>query len=414
MKRTECMNCGSANLAEFIDLGIQPNGNNFPDTNDQEQVFPMAMQVCQDCWQVQIAEFPSPEFLFSNHPYITGVNVPIVQHFERLVPHIIKKLNLQPNALVVDVGCNDGSLLKVFAQHGMRILGVDPGQRTGELAREQGITVFKTFWNLQTGKAMRQLNIFPDVITATAVFYHVPDLHNFINGLKQLMHKDSVFVVQGVYLKDLLERNEFDHFYHEHSCIHAVAPIKRLFEAHDMRLLDVEFTEIHGGSFVLYVGLKSHSMPTSESVQQAIEAEEKAGLNKLSTYHDFAATVKQNTDELRKLLIELKQQGKRVFALGAPVKGSTLLNYSNIGADLVTCATEVNQFKIGRLTPGTHIPVVDERTLQQQPDYYLVLSWNFLDYLVDKYKDFLRKGGKFIVPVPHVRVIGSESVQGTL
>ncbi|TGO03657.1 hypothetical protein PN36_02515 [Candidatus Thiomargarita nelsonii] len=122
------MNCDSANLAEFIDLGIQPNGNNFPDidTNDQEQVFPMAMQVCQDCWQVQIAEFPSPEFLFSNHPYITGVNVPVVQHFERLVPHIINKLNLQPNALVVDVGCNDGSLLKVFAQHGMRILGVDP------------------------------------------------------------------------------------------------------------------------------------------------------------------------------------------------------------------------------------------------------------------------------------------------
>jgi SAM-dependent methyltransferase len=406
------MNCGSPNLAEFIDLGIQPNGNNFPDvdTKDQEQVFPMAMQVCHDCWQVQIAEFPSPEFLFSNHPYITGVNVPVVQHFERLVPHIIKKLNLQPNALVVDVGCNDGSLLKVFAKHGMRILGVDPGQRTGELARKQGITVFKTFWNLQTGKAMRQLNIFPEVITATAVFYHVPDLHNFINGLKQLMHKDSVFVVQGVYLKDLLERNEFDHFYHEHSCIHAVAPIKRLFEAHDMRLLDVEFTEIHGGSFVLYVGLNSHPKPTSEAVQQAIEAEKKAGLNKLSTYHDFAATVKQNTDELRKLLIELKQQGKRVFALGAPVKGSTLLNYSKIGPDLVTCATEVNQFKIGRLTPGTHIPVVDERSLEQQPDYYLVLSWNFIDYLVDKYKDFLRKGGKFIVPVPHVRVIGSESI----
>jgi len=145
-------------------------------------------------------------------------------------------------------------------------------------------------------------------------------------------------------------------------------------------------------------------------VQQAIEAEKKAGLNKLSTYHDFAATVKQNTDELRKLLIELKQQGKRVFALGAPVKGSTLLNYSKIGPDLVACATEVNQFKIGRLTPGTHIPVVDERSLQQQPDYYLVLSWNFIDYLVDKYKDFLRKGGKFIVPVPHVRVIGSESI----
>jgi len=412
MKRKICMNCGSSNLTEFIDLGIQPNGNNFPtsETKDIEPLFPISMIVCQDCWQVQIAEFPSQEFLFTDHPYITGVNVPIVQHFEQLAPHIIKKLNLQPNALVVDIGCNDGTFLKVFSALGMRTLGIDPGLRTGELARSQRITVGRTFWNLDTGKAMHQLGLLPDLITATAVFYHLPDLHNFIEGLKAVMGPNSVFVIQCVNLKDLIERNQFDHFYHEHSCIHAIGPLKQLFESHEMRLLDVEFTDIHGGSFILYTGLKTHPTPTNEAVQQAIEAEVKAGLSKLSTYQNFAARVRENANNLVSLLTQIKQEGKRVFALGAPVKGNTLLNYCKIGADLVECATEVNQFKIGRLTPGTHIPIVDEDKIQEQPDYYLILSWNFLDYLIGKYKKFLLEGGKFIVPVPNVRVLSFDSI----
>ncbi|MBW4575266.1 MAG: class I SAM-dependent methyltransferase [Aphanothece sp. CMT-3BRIN-NPC111] len=406
------MTCASHNLAEFIDLGMQPNGNNFPtpETKDTELLFPISMMVCQDCWQVQIAEFPSPEFLFTDHPYITGVNVPIVQHFERLASHIVQKLDLQPNSLVMDIGCNDGTLLKAFATHGMRTFGIDPSLRVGELARSQGITVGRTLWNLEAGTAMRQLGISPDLITATAVFYHLPDLHNFIEGLRQVMHNNTVFAVQCVNLKDLIERNQFDHFYHEHSCIHAIAPLQRLFEAHDMRLLDVEFTDIHGGSFILYTGLKSHPMPTSDKVQQAIEAEIQAGLNDLSTYQDFAARVKKNTDDLINLLTQIKQEGKRVFALGAPVKGNTLLNFCKIEPSLVECATEVNQFKIGRLTPGTYIPIIDERTLQEQPDYYLILSWNFLDYLIGKYKTFLLNGGKFIVPVPNVRVLSFESI----
>lgn len=412
MHRTHCINCSSNRLEEFIDLGKQPNGNKFPDPGQakNEMLFPIVMLVCKNCWQVQIAEFPPQEFLFDDHPYITGVNVPIVEHFTRLSTHVVDKLKLAKNSLVLDIGCNDGTLLKCFSNKGMRVIGVDPGKRTGELARLNGINVFETFWNSETGDTLKRLKLFPDVITATAVFYHLPDLHDFIEGLKAVMHENSIFIVQCVNLLDLIQRNQFDHFYHEHSCIHAIAPLKRLFAEHQMQIQDVEFTEVHGGSFIAYVTMDTLSGQTNSSVENAIDDEISAGLHTISTYKGFADRVKNNAIILHKLLNDLKSQGKRVYALGAPVKGNTLLNYAKITNDLVECVTEVNQFKIGKLTPGTHIPVIDENQVEKEPDYYLILSWNFLDFFISKYKQFLLRGGKFIVPVPEVKVLGFDSV----
>lgn len=378
-----------------------------PDETDDEPFFDLSMMVCEECWQVQISDFPSPEFMFSNHPYITGVNVPVVRHFGDLAKHVAEKLDLRKNDLVIDIGCNDGTLLKCFSEQGMRVLGVDPGKRTGELARDQGISVFRQFWKHETGKSLRQLGVQPDVITATAVFYHVPDLHDFVAGLTEVMGKESVFVVQGVNLRDLIEKNEFDHFYHEHSCIHSFAPLMRLFGAHGLRIQDVEMSPIHGGSFIIYVVRQDSERATSPNVAAALEADEKAGLNQKKTFDDFAQRIEVNMTELKGLLENLKADGKSVYALGAPVKGSTLLNYCGIGPDLVSVATEVNQFKIGRVTPGTHIPVVDEK-LVDAPDYYLILAWNFADYLREKYNDYLREGGKFIVPVPQVEIVGPQ------
>jgi 2-polyprenyl-3-methyl-5-hydroxy-6-metoxy-1,4-benzoquinol methylase len=394
------MVCSGNRLVEFIDLGDQPNGNNFLPAEQvaNEVSFPLAMMVCQDCWEVQIAEFPSQEVLFSDHPYLSGVNAPVVAHFEQLAARVVYKLGLKPNDLVIDVGCNDGTLLKMFAKQGLRTLGVDPSERPGQVAREQGMTVFKQFWNQATGQSLRQLGLKPELITATAVFYHVPDLHDFCRGLIEVMGPDSVFVVQGVNLRDLIEHNEFDHFYHEHSCIHALGPLTRLFGQHGLRIQDVEFSPIHGGSFILFVVREENPRPTTAAVAAAIEAEREAGLYNLATYTAFA--------KLKALLGELKAAGKTVYALGAPVKGSTVLNYAGIGPELVELVTEVNQLKVGRVTPGTHIPVVDERSLGRVPDYYLVLAWNFLDFLVGKYDTYLAGGGKFIVAVPDVRIVG--------
>ncbi len=405
------MICHGSQLHKFIDLGRQPNGNNFLMANElaDEPFFDLSMMVCRECWHVQISQFPSPEFMFANHPYVTGVNQPVVFHFKALASHVVEKCGLKPNDLVMDIGCNDGTLLSCFARQGMRVLGVDPGKRTGELAREQGITVFRQFWNHETGRSLRQLSVRPQVVTATAVFYHVPDLHDFVMGLTEVMDENTVFVVQGVNLRDLVEKNEFDHFYHEHSCIHSFSPLIRLFRAHGLRIQDVEMSPIHGGSFILYVVREESRLPEMPAVKAALEADVAAGLNRRETYDAFARRVVVSMDELKALLVKLKSEGKTVFALGAPVKGSTLLNYRGIGPDLVQAATEVNDFKIGRVTPGTHIPVIDERTLEKQPDYYLVLAWNFADYLREKYHDYLSAGGRFIVPVPQVEIVGPKA-----
>lgn len=403
------MNCGGAALKRFIDLGDQPNGNHFPaeSEKDRELKFPFAMCVCTDCWQVQLEEFPSMEFMFANHPYITGINMPVVNHFKTMVERTVFRYGLEPNSLVIDIGANDGTLLSKFRDKGMRVLGVDPGARTGKLCRSNGITVCETFWNSESAAALKHLNIKPDLITATAVFYHIPDLHDFIEGLRMVMDEKTVFLAQCVYMKDVLEKYEFDHFYHEHTMMHSVTPLKRAFEQHGMRLLDVDYYDVHGGSFVLTVGLETCVHETSLSVAQAVEAEERFGMNQFATFEKFTSKVEQNRGDLLALLQQLRSEGKSVYALGAPLKGSTLLNYCGIGPDLVQLATEVNQFKIGKLTPGTHIPIIEESTVTKQPDYYLLLSWNFLDFFRDKYADYLKAGGKFIVPHPDVRVIES-------
>jgi hypothetical protein len=412
MKNEICMNCRSPRLERFIDLGEQPNGNHFPSFEDfdSEPKFPFAMDVCLDCWQVQLEEFPSAEFMFANHPYVTGVNMPVVSHFDQMVQDALRKFPFPKNSLVIDIGANDGTLLKRFREAGMRAMGVDPGQRTGKLAREEGITICETFWDETTANSLKQLNLKPDIITATAVFYHVEDIHSFLKGLSAVMHDKTIFLAQCVYMKDVLEKIQFDHFYHEHTLMHTLIPLERLFAEYGLRMVDVDFYPVHGGSFALYVAKEDSPYETKPSVATAIEKEKAAGVNVIATYHEFTKKVQSNRNDLVELLNQLKKEDKTVYALGAPLKGSTLLNYCGIGPDLVELATEVNRFKIGKYTPGTHIPIIFEEAVEKQPDYYLVLSWNFLDFFIEKYSDFLRDGGKMIVPHPEVRIIDKSAL----
>ncbi len=413
MANNHCINCGSNDLKTFLDLGKQPNGNVFPNVEQRhtEQQFSCVMLVCTCCWQVQLKAFPSVESMFSDHPYVTGMNQPVVAHFETLVQDILQKFPMPANSLVLDIGANDGTLLSKFRQQGMRVLGIDPCQKTGRLAKEKGITVFEGFWNQHSAESMRSLKIMPQLIMATAVFYHVADIHSFVRGLAKLMQKETIFCAQCVYLKDIIEKLQFDHFYHEHIMIHAIAPLKKLFSQYGLRLLDVDFYPIHGGSFVLYVGKEASKLPSSPRIAQAIEAEKAAKLDQLATYQHFTRQVEHNKQQLIALLKKIKQTGKRIFGLGAPLKGNTLLNYYGIGTDLIDCVTEINPYKIGKYTPGTHIPVVSEQSIQVQPDYYLLLTWNFLDFFIQKYADYLNNGGYFIVPHPHVRIIDKSQLK---
>ena len=294
------MNCGSDNLVRFIDLGDQPNGNHFPSREDfnEEPKFPFAMAVCTDCWQVQLEEFPSAEFMFANHPYVTGVNMPVVDHFDQMVQDALGKFPFSKNSLVIDIGANDGTLLKRFHEAGMRVLGIDPGQRTGKLAKENGITVCETFWDKNTAQSIKQLSLKPDIITATAVFYHVEDIHSFLEGIALVMHERSIFLTQCVYMKEVLEKIQFDHFYHEHTLMHTLIPLRRLFAKYGLRMIDVDFYPVHGGSFALYVAKEDSPYETKASIDEAIDREEAAGVNQLATYHAFTKKVEKNRYDL--------------------------------------------------------------------------------------------------------------------
>jgi len=327
-----CMNCKGSKLEEFIDLGLQPNGNVFPSLEQihQEQKHPLTMMGCRQCWQVQIKKSLSVVEMFENHPYITGLNQPVVEHFEQLTKHIVHKFELPPNSLVLDIGANDGTLLAKFRDLNMRVLGIDPSNLTQDLAKSNGITVLQKFWNKESAWAMKQLAIEPDIIMATAVFYHVEDMHGFVEGLNLVMGEHTVFCAQCVYVKDILEKLQFDHFYHEHTLIHAISPLQQLFAQYGMRLIDVEMYPVHGGSFVLYVGREGCQFPSSPKVAEVMAEEKRFGLDDIQTYFDFTKRVEQNKQELITLLKQIKNAGKRVMALGAPLKGNTLLNYFGI------------------------------------------------------------------------------------
>jgi len=410
MIQKKSMVTGSTNIEPFINLGDQPNGNIFFAKEDVnlEKVFTLKMSVCKDSWLVQLDEFPEAGEMYNNHPYISGYSKPVVDHFDWLSGHLITKYKLPINSLVLDIGANDGSLINSFKEKGMLTLGIDPGSITGKIARDNGALVAKTFWNHKAGTALKSLNLLPKLITATAVFYHVPDLHEFIEGLDEVMDDESIFVCQCVYLKDVIEKLQFDHFYHEHTCIYTVNALKILFDLHDMKLIDVEYSTIHGGSIIAHVARKSSKYIVRDNVSKFINEEEKVGLMEIKTYHEFATKVKDNISKLVSLLKSLKIEGKKVYGIGAPVKGSTLLNYAKINSELVSKVVEVNPYKIGRVIPGVHIPIVDEKLLMGQPDYYLLLAWNFKKYFLEKYKTFLCNGGKIIVPNPELHIIEEE------
>ena len=409
MKNEICMNCHGAELVEFIDLHEQPNGNVFLRTEDlaDEVFYPLVMMVCQDCFQVQIRDFPAVDTMFEEHPYISGLSVPVVEHFLAFSAHLMDKFQLKAADLVMDIGANDGSLLQCFDRLGTRTLGVDPSKCTAPLSKKKGIEVVQAFWNRETASTIKSRGKNIKLITATAVFYHVEDLHEFIEGLIHVMDDSTVFCAQCVDLLDIIALNQFDHFYHEHTMIHAISPLKRIFEEYGLKVIDVEEWDIHGGSFVVYVAKSNSNHDVSPRIEERLTREQAFGLQRIETYRNFAECVRQNRADLRQFLKDVNADGKTVVCLGAPLKGSTLLNYAQIGPDLVRCAVEVNPLKTGRLTPGTHIPVIHENDLDFEPDYYLCLAWNFKDFFLKKYATYLDAGGQMVFPHPQLEIVGT-------
>lgn len=405
----DCRFCGQKRITKFLDLGHTPLANNFLQKEDlkkgHEKRFPLEVYFCEKCSLVQIGLVVPPEDLFRNYIYFSGTSDLVHRHSAYLAESFKRRFHLNEKSFITEIASNDGTVLKYFKKQGMRVLGVEPAENIAKESVNGGIETLNEFFNERTSEMIKGKLGQPEIILARHVFAHIPEIHGFVKGLKNLLHQNGVIVIEAPYIIDFIERNEFDTIYHEHYSYLSVRSIEYLFNMYQMQLFDVERVEIHGGSILYFIGLTARH-PVHPRVAELRRMESDRGLGKIETYFQFGQRVDRLKDDLIKLLKELKHSGKKIAAYGAPAKGNTLLNYCEITSELIDYIVDRSPYKQNLYTPGTHLPVYSiDRLIQDPPDYLLVLAWNFLDEILIQQRKYSDCGGKFIVPIPKVRVI---------
>ncbi|MGV3773228.1 MAG: methyltransferase domain-containing protein [Verrucomicrobiales bacterium] len=403
-----CLSCASPHGELALDLGVQPLANNLLRTEDldkPEPKFPLEVAVCKECWLMQILTIAPPADLFSEYLYFSSFSDALLRHAKSAAELYISDQKLNGQSLVVEIASNDGYLLKNFKAAGVPCIGIEPAANIAKVARENGIESIVEFFGLELAQRLVGDGRQADLILGNNVFAHAPDTNSFVAGLKALCKPSGQIILEFPYGADLVEQTEFDTIYHEHVFYFTMLPLVPLFERHGLSIFRVERIPIHGGSLRLFV-CHSGAKPIQESVHELLKEEKTKGMNSIGYYRDFARHVNQLKSDLTELLGELKQQGKSIAAYGASAKGSTLLNYFGLGKETIDFVADRSTHKQGRLTPGTHIPIVPPGEMEKRrPDYTLLLTWNFAEEILTQQAAYREKGGKFIVPIPQVKVV---------
>ena len=403
--RNDCRVCKSKNLEKVISLGDQPPANAFlkkEDLDKNEPFFPLECHFCKNCSFVQLSDIVDPELLFKDYVYVSSTSNVFVQHFKELAEKVTKKFNLQKNSLVVDIGSNDGILLRPFKEKGMKVLGIDPAEKIARLATESGIETLPEFFTPGLAQKIAKERGKAKVITATSVFSHVDGLDSFVEGVEKLIADDGVFIVEVYYMKSLVEKNLFDTIYHEHLSYFTTKTMSALLERLGMELFDVGLTDTHGGSLRAFAQKKGGLHKKEKSIAKFLQQENKAKMHELATYKEFSGKIAENKKELVELLEGLKAKGKKIVGYGAPAKGNTLLNYFGIGPAVLDYIVDDSPWKQGLYSPGMHIPVKGfEQLSKEKPDYILILAWNYAEPIMKKCKDV----ADFILPVPKPKIV---------
>jgi SAM-dependent methyltransferase len=416
--RTTCRLCGSRQLKPVWSFGETPLANAYVTPEDvasgaPEHTAPLTVQYCADCHLVQLRDVVDPEVLFGNYLYVSSTSPSFVAHFEgyakTLIERYLDPLLISPShegeKLVVDVGSNDGILLKPLQAAGIRVLGVDPAENVAALANAAGIPTVAAFFTPETARQIKAAHGPAQVISANNVFAHTDDVALFVEAVKELLAPEGIFVFEVQYLKDLVEKNLFDIVYHEHLCYYHVAPLMAFFQQQGLTVFDVERVPVHGGSIRVFVG-RAGVHPATEHVTMLLQEEVVAGLNTPTPYEQFAQRIEHNKQSLQQLLQQLKSEGKRIVGYGAPAKATTLCYAFGLDGSLLDYIVEDAPLKQGRLMPGTHIPIVSpEHLYTDKPQYCLILAWNFAEQIMHNHARFPEQGGKFILPVPEPRIV---------
>lgn len=404
-----CRMCKGKNLKKVISLAPTPPANAFltkDELKKKEPFFPLEVNFCEDCGQLQLTHVVSPELLFRNYVYVSSTSPVFVAHFKEYANDLAKRFKLNSKSIVLDIGSNDGILLRPLKEMGVKVLGVDPAVKIAKKATADGINTIPDFLDTVLAKKIIKKYGYADVVCANNAFAHINDLDEIVKSVKILTDKNGVFVIEFPYLIDLIEKNYFDLIYHEHLSYFSIRSLQALFKRFEMEIFDAKKVSSHGGSLRVYVQKKGGNKKISPEVNKFLTLEMELGLNKIETYKKYAKKIEENKKKLMNLLEKLKIHGKTIVGYGAPAKGNTLLNYFKIGPKILDYIVDDSVYKQGLYTPGTHILVVASSQLSKTgPDYILILAWNFADSIINKLVDFKKTNGHFIVPVPQATII---------
>jgi SAM-dependent methyltransferase len=370
-----------------------------------EKKFDLSVAFCPNCYLVQLVKTVSPEELFRNYIYFSSTSQSFLEHCKKTADYLTKRLNLGPQSLVFEIASNDGAQLQYFKQLGIQILGIDPARNIAKIANEKGIPTIPEFFNHTFAKKLKEEEkIEADLVFGVNVLAHIPEIVDFVKGVRVVLKPKGTAIFEFPYIKGLME-NKFDTIYHEHVFYYSLIALRNLFKTADLEIYDVEMTPTQGGSLRIFI-CHPDEFPINENVKNFIAQELQNSFDKIETYQKINENVSKLKSDIVALLEKIKSEGKRIAAYGAPAKGNILLNYFGINENYLDFIVDKSGVKQGLYTPGTHLLVYPvEKIYQEKPDYLLILCWNIADEVMEQLKDYHDAGGKFIIPIPNIKII---------
>ncbi len=405
-----CRFCGSQLTHTVVDLGMSPLCESFVSAehlNRMEAFYPLHVFVCDNCFLVQLEEYVSPQDIFTEYAYFSSYSRDWLSHAEKYTQKMISDLSLNEESQVVELASNDGYLLQYFVKSGIPALGIEPAGNVAEAAIKKNVPTLVEFFGEKLAKRLADENKRADLLLGNNVLAQVPDINDFVSGMKIMLKPQGVITMEFPHLLCLIAENQFDTIYHEHFSYFSLFTVEKIFAQHGIVLFDVEKLSTHGGSLRIYGRhAEDNSKEVTDRYQSLMKEELKVGVNSLDYYHSFGQQVVDTKHKLLKLLISIKHQGKSIAGYGAPGKGNTLLNYCGIRTDFIDYTVDRNPYKQGKFLPGTHIPIHDPKRIDEtRPDYVMILPWNFKDEIMNQMEHIRQWGGKFVIPIPEAQVI---------
>ena len=409
MSQPKCLFCATELQHTFADLGMSPLANSFlteEQVQQMERFYPLHARVCHECFLVQLEVFESPEIIFSDYAYFSSYSNTWLDHAKEYVDEVTERFALDKNSLVIEVASNDGYLLQNFLPKGIPILGIEPASNVAEVAIEKGIPTITEFFGASLARELAEQGKHADLMNGTNVLAQVPDINDFAEGFRILLKEEGVLTLEFPHLLRLAEENQFDTIYHEHFFYFSLLAIEKIFASHGLRVFDVHQQSTFGGSLRVFFCHESSKRESEPGVHEVRKLESEAGYEQLETYATFNEAVKRTKRNILEFFVSAKNEGKSIVAYGAPAKGNTLLNFCGVGNDFIDYAVDKSPHKQNHFLPGVHIPVYDpEKIRETKPDYIVILVWNIKEEIIAQFPDIAEWGGRFVVPIPEVRIL---------